>query len=106
MDSLITSAISLAAGGWDKVKSPQIITGSAGGSTIKIAVTTWKLGILSINQPGNYSTNYGWAMPLQLVAPGTQFRHGTHTDSGFINMSTTEIAVKLVTFTGLLFTWD
>lgn len=106
MDSLITSAISLAAGGWDKVKSPQIITGSADVATIRIAVTTWKLGILSINQPGNYDTYYVWAMPLQLVAPGTQFRHGTHADSGFINMSTTIIEVRLVTFTGLLFTWD
>lgn len=116
MDSLVTSTIGLAAGGWDKVKLVGIY------STDTTGIPSWKLGICNITEMssgGTAITQTGLACTIApfsavLVAPETHVTYVTGCTSSS-NYGTVSILTKAVQFTAnsirgsafvaVLFTW-
>lgn len=92
MDSLISSTIGLAAGGWDKVKLVGIYTAGTTG------IPTWKLGVCNIttmSSGGGALSNqglFGTVAPFSsiIVAPGATITYviGFSVDGNKQNVST------------------
>lgn len=104
MDSLISSAIALAAGGWQNVKLVGIYTAS------RLGLPTWKLGVCSIPSISYLNMSMGASIAPQstiLVAPGTSINCGEG-ESTFTLVTFTNTAVSVATghnITAVLFTW-
>lgn len=104
MDSLVTSAIALAAGGWQNVKLVGIYT------TAKTSIPTWRLGICSVNTLiTDYSSangSIGLAVPVQIIAPRTSILLQTSiSPNREIYFDTSEIVCNTLQFTAILFRW-
>lgn len=104
MDSLISSAIALAAGGWQNVKLVRICTAN------QINLPTWKLGVCSIPIISYLDTSTTISIAPQstiLVAPGTSISCGGG-GSTFTLATFTNTVVSVATghnITAVLFTW-
>lgn len=122
MDSLLTSAIALAAGGWSNIKLVGIYT------QLTYNILTWKLGICAITfMPGGavaHNSQNAWATAAigphstTLVSPGssisyivgiTQTSATADLNRSFLNFTTSAITGSNPTggsdFVALLFTW-
>lgn len=103
MDSLITSAIALAAGGWQNVKLAGIYTYAA------TSIPAWKLGICSINSISASSNGSIAYHNVSLIGPGTKIENikdSQHVTVELGYSAITSAGYGFLYFTAVLFTWD
>lgn len=105
MDSLVTSAIALAAGGWDKVKLAGIYT------HIASLIPSWKLGIYSPHAPatlGGTMSGLAWCSAV-LISSNSRVDYvnaGMSFSVQFNTQSITSSTSSDICGTAVLFNWD
>ena len=106
MDSLVTSAVALAAGGWNKVKLVGIYTQTASN------IPLWKLGIYSPNEPattsGSPANSITWPSGV-LIAPNSTVGFivdGNGFNAHFESNAITNPNSFVIHGIAILFTWD